>query len=103
MPSVTMSTMMVASALISGLTPRRTLEKMSIGNVVEPGPDTKLVITRSSHDSVKASSHPEMIAGRMIGSVMTKNTFAGRAPRSIAASSSDSSNVVRRDCTTTVT
>ena len=52
----------VARALISGFTPIRTLEKTSIGNVVAPGPETKLAITRSSSDKVKASNQPEMIA-----------------------------------------
>ena len=39
----------------------------------------------------------------MIGRVITMNTFHGLAPRSIAASSSDSSSVDRRDWITTVT
>src|SRR6202521_1732559 len=103
MPVATSSTMIVASALTSGVTPKRTLEKMTIGNVLAPGPATNCVMTRSSQDSVKASSHPEAIAGRMSGSVMRKNAPAGRAPRPIAASSSASSNPARRDCTTTVT
>ena len=88
---------------MSGLTPSRTLEKITIGSVLEPGPATKLVITRSSSDSVNASSQPEISAGAMIGSVITKNTLAGRAPRSIAASSSESSSCDSRDCTMTVT
>lgn len=50
--------MMDARALISGFTPIRTLEKTSIGSVVAPGPDTKLAITRSSSESVNASSQP---------------------------------------------
>jgi putrescine transport system permease protein len=79
------------------------LEKITIGSVLEPGPVTKLVITRSSQDSVKASSQPAAMAGTMIGIVIRKNTFAGRAPRSMAASSSDSSSVASRDCTITVT
>ena len=88
---------------MSGLTPRRTLEKITIGSVLEPGPATKLVMTRSSSDSVNASSQPESSAGKMIGSVMRKKTLCGRAPRSIAASSSESSICDRRDCTTIVT
>ena len=40
MPVATSSTMMVASAFTSGLTPSRTLEKMTIGRVLEPGPAT---------------------------------------------------------------
>ena len=87
---------------MSGLTPRRTLEKMSCGSVVDPGPETKLVITRSSHDRMNASSHAETTLGAMIGSVITRNTFIGRAPRSSAASSSERSKVLRRAWTTTV-
>ena len=47
--------MMEASALMSGLTPRRALEKITIGSVLDPGPDTKLAMTRSSSEIVKAS------------------------------------------------
>ena len=39
MPDATMSTMMVAKALTSGLTPSRTLEKITMGSVLEPGHD----------------------------------------------------------------
>ena len=42
--------------MILGLTPRRTLENTTIGRVVALGPETKLVITRSSTDKVNASS-----------------------------------------------
>src|SRR5258708_37155446 len=89
--------------LISGLTPSRTFENTTMGRVLLPGPDVKLEITRSSHDNVKASSHPDKIAGKMMGSVMTKNTLTGRAPRSMAASSSAVSKVDRREFTITVT
>ena len=41
--------------MICGLTPSRTLEKITIGKVVEAGPAVKLAITRSSSDKVKAS------------------------------------------------
>jgi hypothetical protein len=37
------------------------------------------------NDSIQADA----IAGRISGKVMTQNTFQGRAPRSMAASSSD--------------
>src|SRR5277367_4863127 len=94
---------MVANTLISGLTPSRTLENTTMGKVLLPGPDVKLDMTRSSHDKVKANSHPDKIAGKMIGSVMTKNTFNGRAPRSIAASSRAVSKLAKRDLTMTVT
>jgi hypothetical protein len=68
-----------------------------MGRVLLPGPEVKLEITRSSQDSVKASSHPDRMAGKMIGSVMTKNTFSGRAPKSMAASSSAVSKVAMRE------
>ena len=56
----------VASALMSGVRPSFTFEKISIGSVLPPGPDTKLAITRSSSDSVKASNQPATIAGAMV-------------------------------------
>src|ERR1700722_11821527 len=93
--SVTTAMVSVASTLISGLTPRRTFENTTMGNVLLPGPDVKLEITRSSHDRVKASSHPDRMAGKMMGSVMTKNIFKGRAPKSIAASSSAVSKLAK--------
>ncbi len=103
MISVTNEMVRVARTLISGLTPRRTLEKITMGSVLLPGPEAKLEITRSSHDMVKASSQPDRMAGKMIGRVMTKNTLAGCAPRSMAASSRAMSNVPRRDWMTTAT
>src|SRR3546814_11817431 len=87
----------VANALILGLTPSRTDENTFIGKVVDDGPETKLAITRSSSDKVKASSQPEISAGAMIGRVMTKNTLSRLAPRSIAASSSARSISPRRE------
>ena len=95
--------MIVASALMSGLTPRRTFEKITIGSVLEPGPETKLVITRSSSDSVKASSQPEISAGAMIGSVMTKNTLAGPRAEVHRRLLERLVQLASRDCTTTVT
>src|ERR1700685_648127 len=68
--SVTTLMVMVASTLISGLTPSRTFENTTMGSVLEPGPDVKLEITKSSQDKVNASSQPDKIAGKMIGSVM---------------------------------
>src|SRR5439155_16389482 len=58
-PPPTRAMMMVASALISGLSPSRTFEKITIGSVVAPGPVTKLEVTKSSSDSVKESSQPD--------------------------------------------
>ena len=62
----------VASALISGDSPRRTIENTTIGNVLDPGPETKLEITRSSNDIVKASSQPLINAGAINGNVITR-------------------------------
>src|SRR5579859_8266985 len=103
MAQPTKATNTLASALISGDTPRRTFEKITIGCVVAEGPVTKEEITRSSTDRVKASSQPAIKAGAISGRVITRNTFNGRAPRSIAASSSDMSICARRERTTTVT
>ena len=64
----------VASALMSGATPNLTLEKITMGSVFAPGPETKLAITRSSNDRVNASSHPATIAGAMSGSVTSMAT-----------------------------
>ncbi len=93
----------VARALICGLIPMRTLENTCIGKVVDPGPDTKLAITKSSKDRVKASNQPDIKAGAIIGKVTKKNTFQGGAPKSCAASSIDSSSSCRREDTTTAT
>src|SRR5450432_194031 len=103
MTIATVDMVIVASTLISGLTPRRTLENTTMGNVLLPGPEVKLDITRSSQDRVKARSHPDRIAGKIIGSVITKNTLSGRAPKSIAASSRAMSKLAKRELTMTVT
>ena len=101
MPRETIPMMIVASALTSGLTPRRTLEKITIGKVDDPGPDTKLATTRSSKLSVKANNQPDTIAGAIAGNVISKKTRAGFAPRSRAASSMDRSMSTIRDWITT--
>jgi len=49
-PIATTRINIVANALISGEIPNLTLEKISIGRVVAPGPDTKLEITKSSRE-----------------------------------------------------
>ncbi len=72
---------------MSGVTPSLTLDQISSGSVVFPGPVVKLVITTSSSDIVKARSQPDRMAGEMIGRVMSFITCQGRDPRSIAASS----------------
>ena len=93
----TIEMIIVASALTSGLTPRRTFEKITIGRVVEPGPETKLEMTRSSTDRVKARSQPDRSAGDITGRVTSVKTRKGVAPRSCAASSNDSSILTSRD------
>src|SRR5690554_3795376 len=101
--SDTTSRIRLATALISGFTPRRTAEKISIGKVVEPGPETKLASTKSSSDRAKAIMKPAASEGTIIGTVIRKNTCQGRAPRSIAASSMERSTSRRRAATITAT
>src|SRR5690606_11006233 len=102
-PKATMTMMIVASALTSGETPSLTLEKITMGRVDEPGPETKLAMTRSSSDRVKPSSQPDTRAGAMMGKVISKKVRMGEAPRSMAASSRLRSKSLRRDCPTTQT
>ena len=85
-PRVTTPTKIVETAFISGVTPSRTIEYIFIGRVVDPGPEVKLAITRSSSDRVKDKSQPEITAGRIIGSVIRINVLSGVHPRSSAAS-----------------
>jgi len=89
--------MRLASAFTSGVTPSLTLEKITIGSVLAPGPETKLEITRSSRDSVKLSSQLDASAGAIAGSVVSRNAPTGPAPRSMAASSNDRSAPCSRD------
>ena len=100
---LTKTMMSVASALMSGDTPSFTFEKMYIGSVLLPGPETKLAMTRSSSDSVNASNQPATIAGAINGNVTSNTTRNGRPPRSMAASSRDSSMAASRDRTMTAT
>ena len=79
----------VANTFICGSSPSLILENITIGKVDEPGPDKKEVITKSSSDKVTASKKPEAIAGAIKGRVIRKKIFNGRAPKSLAASSSD--------------
>ena len=57
-----------------------------MGRVVDPGPEVKLAITRSSRDKVNDKSQPEITAGRIIGSVIKINVRNGVQPKSRAAS-----------------
>ena len=85
-PAVTMPTKIVETALISGVTPSLTIEYIFIGSVVEPGPEVKLAITRSSSDIVNDNNQPETIAGSIIGKVIKRNVRNGVQPKSSAAS-----------------
>ena len=70
-----------------------TLDQISKGRVVDPGPVVKEVMTTSSSEMVKAKSQPERMAGKIVGRVTSSITCQGRLPRSIAASS-----IARSDC-----
>ncbi len=59
--SDTASRIRLATALISGFTPRRTAENTSIGKVVEPGPETKLAST-SRPATARRTSCPRLPA-----------------------------------------
>ena len=79
--------MMVARALISGVTPFLIDENTYIGRVVLPGPLTKEVITKLSIDRVNDSNQAATSDEEICGKVTKKKVFMGRAPKSIAASS----------------
>ena len=72
-PTVTSAINIVDSALISGLTPKRTEDQIFIGKVVAEGPDVNDAMTKSSSDNVNASNQPEITAGAMIGKVTNLN------------------------------
>ena len=74
---VATSTISEPIALILGLIPNRAAEKTFMGSVVDPGPATKLVITKSSIDSEKDNNQPEISAGAIMGNTITKNTLNG--------------------------
>ena len=101
-PMATASTISVATAFTLGFRPSRAREKITSGMVVAPGPDRKADSTTSSSEMVKVSSQADARLWAIIGSVTRVNTCQGRAPRSIAASSSCGFRSCRRACTTTV-
>ena len=98
----TTTTVIVAMAFTLGFSPSLAREKITSGIVVAPGPDRKFDSTTSSSEIVKVSSQAETSDCAIIGSVTSQNTCAGRAPRSIAASSSCGFRSCSRACTTTV-
>ena len=85
-PAATKPTKIVETALISGVTPSLTIEYIFIGSVVEPGPEVKLAMTRSSSDMVNDNSQPATTAGNIIGNVINKKVRKGVQPKSSAAS-----------------
>jgi hypothetical protein len=67
------------------------------------GPEVKKVMTKSSSDSVKASSAPAMRPGFMNGTMTFQKVCHSLAPRSREASSSSRLKPVMRERTTTAT
>ena len=59
--------MITDKELITGETPKRIIEYTYHGNLVEPGPETKNVITKSSRDIVIAIKNPERMPGKIAG------------------------------------
>lgn len=49
------------------------------GNVVDPGPDTKKLITKSSIDNVNVNNAAEMTPGAIAGNVTKRNVCHGVA------------------------
>ena len=98
-----MPIIIVANALMSGVTPSLIFEKIIIGMVLAPAPDVKLAITRSSKDRVNANNQPDSIDGAIKGKVISKAPCMGLPPKSIAASCNDWSILLSRDCTITAT
>ena len=75
---------MVHNALISGVTAVFSCVYTLIGSVDKRGPFTKILITTSSMDMANASNEPEITAGIINGSVISRNARKGPAPRSLA-------------------
>jgi len=79
---------MVASALISGVTPKRIMAKICIGKVMlsRPAPAVKNAMMNSSTDRVKANSAPATTAGIITGKTTRhKVTIIGAGPGGLAA------------------
>ena len=77
-----MMRMTVARALISGVTPRLTCEKISMGSVLAPAPARKKAMTNSSSERAMASRDPPTTLCHSPGSVTFLNTIQREAPRS---------------------
>ena len=83
--------------------PRRMRESSTKGKVLVSGPDRNADMITSSSDMVNDNIHPASSDGRMSGSVMSKYTRSGVAPRSRAASVRDASIDDRRAETVSAT
>ena len=60
----------VEIAMMLGFMPCFTEPKIAVGRVSTPAPLTKLVMMKSSNDTIKASRYPEIMPGIIIGSRM---------------------------------
>lgn len=69
-------------AFITGEIPNLTMENICSGSVVEPGPATKKVITKSSIDKVKAMKNAAIMPGIATGIITFFNAINFVAPRS---------------------
>ena len=58
-----------ATALVSGLRPKRNIDQISTGSVVSPTPLVKDVTTNSSNETVNAINAPATMPGINKGSV----------------------------------
>ena len=81
------ASMIVARALISGVTPVFSFVYIFTGRVFTLGPVTNKLMITSSKDMAKARSIPDNTAGNIMGNVMSQNSRNGPAPKSLAASS----------------
>lgn len=68
------------------------MEKTYNGRVVEPGPETKKVITKSSRDMVTDIRKAETMPGIIAGMITLKRVCRSVAPRSRDASIIEKSN-----------
>jgi len=76
----------VEIALITGEMPNLTIENICNGNVVELGPATKNVMTKSSIERVNAMKNAATIPGSAIGIITFQSAIDLVAPKSYAAS-----------------
>ena len=75
--ALTAAIVTAATALTSGFNPSRAREKITMGNVVEPGPDKNIDNTTSSSDKVNVSNHADNKDCVISGSVIKPNTCSG--------------------------